>query len=381
MNKYEKIINEFNTRNCKLLTTKEEHAELLNKSKSNNYKLNYIASCGHNNNVFYNVFKNRNTGIVCSNCKNKKIGEDIKEKIKNNILTKTYKIELEYNYIKKIINILENNFEIKKAFDGCLTDIIFKPKNIIEDKFVGIQVKTTSVRNSTYSFHINNLYENILLLLYCYEDDKLWIIPENIIKNQKKISIGYKKSKYDIYNVNNDNNDNIINKLNTLYNITSKFNYDTLNKPINIYQQREQEYIKYREEKINFIFFESSNMEATVYDFKIGNLKLQEKVAKKNDKKELYIFSMCKHNGCKEKNIQYDIGDNDFYWLNFDNKKTFFVIPEKILIEKGFIGNKNKKILFKINIKNISWIKEYMFDYENIDKDLLLNILNKKNNI
>ena len=119
-------------------------------------------------------------------------------------------------------------------------------------------------------------------------------------------------------------------------------------------------------------------MEGTVYDFKIGNLKLQEKVAKKDNEKELYRFSMCKHNGGKEKNIQYDIGDNDFYWLNCDNKKTFFVIPEKILIEKGFIGNKNKKILFKINIKNISWIKEYMFDYGNIDKDLLLNILNKK---
>ena len=73
MNKYKKIINEFNTRNCKLLTTKDELDELLNKSKSYNYKLNYIASCGHNNNVFYNVFKNRNTGIVCSNCKNKKM--------------------------------------------------------------------------------------------------------------------------------------------------------------------------------------------------------------------------------------------------------------------------------------------------------------------
>ena len=273
---------------------------------------------------------------------------------------------------------MENNFEIKKAFDGCLTDIIFKPKNIIEDKFVGIQVKTTSIRNSTYSFNLNNLYENILLLLYCYEDNKLWIIPENIIKNQKKISIGYKKSKYDIYKVNNDDNNDIINKLNTLYNITSKFNYDTLNKPINIYQQREQEYIKYREEKINFIFFESSNMEGTVYDFKIGNLKFQEKVAKKDNEKELYIFCMSKNNGGKEKNIQYDISDNDFYWLNCDNKKTFFVIPEKILIEKGFIGNKNKRIFLKINIKNISWIKKYMFDYENIDKDLLLNILHKK---
>ena len=51
MNKYEKIIIEFNRRNCKLLTTKDELDELLNKSKSNNYnyKLNYIASCGHNN--------------------------------------------------------------------------------------------------------------------------------------------------------------------------------------------------------------------------------------------------------------------------------------------------------------------------------------------
>jgi hypothetical protein len=70
MNKYENILNEFNTRNCKLLTTKDELDELLNKSKSYNYKLNYIASCGHNNIVFYNVYKNRNTGIVCSNCKN-----------------------------------------------------------------------------------------------------------------------------------------------------------------------------------------------------------------------------------------------------------------------------------------------------------------------
>jgi tmRNA-binding protein len=49
MNKYENILNEFITRNCKLLTTKDELDELLNKSKSNNYKLNYIASFGKNN--------------------------------------------------------------------------------------------------------------------------------------------------------------------------------------------------------------------------------------------------------------------------------------------------------------------------------------------
>jgi hypothetical protein len=38
------------------------------------YKINYIASCGHQHIVFYNVFKSRGTGIICPNCKNKTIG-------------------------------------------------------------------------------------------------------------------------------------------------------------------------------------------------------------------------------------------------------------------------------------------------------------------
>ena len=40
MNHYENVINEFNKRNCKLLTTKEQYSEI---SKGLNYKLNYIA--------------------------------------------------------------------------------------------------------------------------------------------------------------------------------------------------------------------------------------------------------------------------------------------------------------------------------------------------
>ena len=43
MNHYENVINEFNKRNCKLLTTKEQYSEILKTSKRLNYKLNYIA--------------------------------------------------------------------------------------------------------------------------------------------------------------------------------------------------------------------------------------------------------------------------------------------------------------------------------------------------
>ena len=373
-NIYENIVEEFNKRNCKLLTTKEEHIEILQSAKKTMYKLNYTASCGHNHIVFYNVFKSRGTGIICPSCKNKEIGNITKEKMKNNELSKTYTTEQEHTFIIKFCELIHNNFEIIKAFDGCNVDLIFRPKNIIQDKWVGIQVKTTNVRHLTYSFHINNIYKDCLLLFYCCEDENMWLMPENIIENQKKISIGYKKSKYNIYKVNKDS---IYDRLNEYYYNTTKFSFEKLDTPSNIYQQREKEFRKFREEKIDFIKFEYENKEGTVYDFKIGNLKIQEKVTKISEDNKC-TFQLCKNNG-KQNQIQYDIGDNDFYWLNSDNKKTFFVIPEKILIDKQLIGNNKKSIFLKITIKEelqklSNWLQPYMFDYENIDKERLLTI-------
>ena len=169
-----------------------------------------------------------------------------------------------------------------------------------------------------------------------------------------------------------------------MYNNTSKYNFDVINTPTNIYQQREQLFRKYREEIINFIKFDYDEMEATVYDFKINNFKIQEKVSKIHDKENRYIFILCKNKGVKNQ-IQYDIGDNHFYWLNCDNKKTFFVIPESILIKRGIIGNKienNNKQTLKITVKKelhnkSSWLQIYIFDYENIDKDRLLYLFKK----
>jgi hypothetical protein len=383
-NVYENVVEEFNKRNCQLITTKEEYLQILEISKKCNYKLNYIASCGHNHTVFYNVFKSRNTGVVCPSCKNKKTCKTIKTKMENNELSKNCNIEQEFKFIKEFQKFIKNDFDTVKAFDGCNVDLIYKPINIIEDKWVGIQVKTTNIRRLTYSFHINNIYKNCLILLYCIEDKKMWIIPENIINNQKKISIGYNKSKYDCYNVSEKD---IIYKLNEFYNNTTKFNFNIINTPTNIYQQREQIFRKYREQIINFIKFDYDEMEATVYDFKINNLKIQEKVYTSN-KENMFRFILCKNNGLNNI-VQYDIGDNDFYWLNCDNKETFFVIPEKSLIEKGFIGNKtenkNKQAL-KITIKEelhykSKWLEPFMFNYktinENINKNRLLNLINE----
>ena len=192
-NIYENVVEEFNKRDCKLLTTKDEHTEL---AKQKHYRLNYIASCGHNHIVFFNVFKSRNTGVICPGCKKNIIGKEVKDKMKNGYISKIHTLEQEFSFISKIQTFVQNEFEVIKAFDCCKVDIIFKPKNIIDDKWVGIQVKTTKGRHLTYSFHINNNYKDCLILLYCCEDENMWLIPENIIQNQAKISIGFNKSKY-----------------------------------------------------------------------------------------------------------------------------------------------------------------------------------------
>lgn len=369
---YENVVEEFNKRNCKLLVLEEEFNQL--KKGSKQLKLNYIASCGHNHNVFYNVFKSRNTGVICPSCKNKEIGKNMKDKIQNNELSITYRIEQEYKFIKHFQTVIKTHFEVIKAFDGCNVDIMYKPINITSNEWVGIQVKTTNKKNSTYGFGFQTDYNNCLILLFCVEDTSMWLIPENIIFNQKKVSIGYTNSKYNIYKVNEET---IVNRLHELYISTSKFEFDILNKPTNIYQQREQEFKIFRQETIQFMNFYYDEMEGTVYDFKINNFKVQEKVASVNKNNNSCIFQLCKNNGrldSKRIQIQYDIGDNDFYWLNCDNKQTFFVIPEQKLIEKELVGNdKNRKTL-KITIKDelhnkSQWLIPFMFNYNTINQE------------
>lgn len=384
VNSYENVKQCLEEKGCKLLDTEDEFKIIKEQSKKT-FKINYIASCGHQHKVFYNVFKSRGTGLVCANCKNKSIGNIKKEKIANNEISKIKNTETEFAFIQKFIKMTESHFEIKKAFDGCSVDIIFKPKNIINDEWVGIQVKTNETIHLTYSFHIKNHYKNCLILLYSCQDESMWLIPENIIGNQKKLSIGLNKSKYNIYKIQKEE---LTNKLTSLYNSTTKFEFNKLDTPNNIYQQREKEFRKYREEVINFIPFIYDGMEGTVYDFKINNLKVQEKVFSKSKEKgrlNSYVFNISKCDLISSRNRkhgQYSIGDNDIYWINCENKKEFFVIPEQVLIDKGYVGNKDETIHFRVNPEKLSkqtnWLEPYLFNYETINiesnKEKLLTI-------
>ena len=178
------------------------------------------------------------------------------------------------NYFK---GLTVDHFTTIKAYDGCKADIVVKPNDVIEDLWLGIQVKSTNKKTerSQYYFRLNTgKYDNCLMLCMCDEDKKMWLIPYEEVKGLKTIGVA-QKSKYNIYEVNEEN---LMEKLHYYYTLINKYEFKTLDTPTSKPQQQEQEYCKIRESKIDFVIFTRNSMEGMVYDFMIGNKKVQEKV-------------------------------------------------------------------------------------------------------
>jgi len=298
-------------------------------------------------------------------------------------MNKIYKIKIEADSINYLTEVLIDKFDIKKLFDGCKAYLAIKPKNIIEDKWIGIQVKSTlkKVKNNNsqaYKFDLSKDYDNFIIICICLDDKNTWIFENNITKHIKTtLTIG-NKSKYNKFKCEN----NIEYVLENYYNSTTKFSFNALDLPQSNNSKIEYKYRKIREEKLTFLSFTNNDMEGLVYDFKIEDKKIQEKVGGHLHKNiNSYKFCLTKMNGKvngKRKRQCYQKGDNDFYWLNCRDTMLFYIIPENILIEKGYIANndgKLKQLIVSNTNKNTFWTKEYIFDYENLDKEKLCKIL------
>jgi hypothetical protein len=370
---FQYVCKTFLDKGCSLSMNEEEFNKLY---KYNITKLKYTALCGHNNEVCWKNFNSLNQGINCPSCVNTNTGEKLKQLRSGE--NKISSIEQEFSCIQYFISIINEKFVSNKSFDGCKSDIILKSKDIDKDLWIGIQVKTTCNKTDKgqYYFRLNGInYDNCLLLCICLEDKKMWLIPYEDVNGQKTIGIA-KTSKYNKYEVTIDN---INEQLLDYYSIMNTFSFDILNTPTSNSQKQEQEYRKLREQKLPFIEFIYPNMEGTVYDFKIGNFKIQEKVGSfsKINNPHMFTFILEKNSG-KHNRTSYEKGDNDFYWLNCKNGK-FYIIPESILIEKGFVGdncdNKCKQRLYvSPTNNNTKWANDYLFDYDNFCKEKLIQL-------
>ena len=168
---------------------------------------------------------------------------------------------------------------------------------------------------------------------------------------------------------------------------TYNISFESGNTPITASSQQEYEFYKLRKSKINFIEFVDSEYDWMIYDFKIENLKIQEKVAWLT-KDSGYKSQITKSGGTKNGKFTsqpYAQGDNDFYWFNTSDKITFYVVPEKVLIKHGYISTKKFDGKIWIFLTNKQWLNDYKFKYgtitEKANKARLLKLLGVKEKI
>lgn len=360
---HELVSAEYDKKGCILLTTKEEFDKLKAEQLLTYLRLKIKSSCGHitKDSLFYN-FLTDGTGINCKICTLKIMTANAINNSKENGITKACLIE--NTGVNLIREICKDSFEIIKTRECCEADILIRPKGMAEDKWLKIQLKVSNYRR--YAYNIRREYTNMLILLVHLDDKKFWLIESNETK-QEKIMIGKEKSIYDTYETTNINSSFTYWYNRQIYNTT----FEEGNMPQSICAQLEYKFVKHRKSKINFLNFIDSEIDGLVYDFKINDLKIQEKVCTDSDNKK--IVSLYKSNGTINKKRQYQSyyeHDNDFYWFNDKNKKTFYVIPEKEFILRGYVSTEQTEGKKYFNIKsNDHWLFMYEFNYDTINEE------------
>ena len=365
MVKYNYVKEIFVKHNCELLMSEEEFN--LEPRKSHD-KYKYIAQCKHNHEVCFSDFKNKSRGLTCPECSYTRQSIEQKERSKINPLLRQ---DLEYDSIIYLRTIIGDSFDVKFNSENCISDCCIKPKHITEDLWLMVQLKSTEKPNPLgYHFDCNSKskYINCIIMCICASDKKMWIFDGNIII-PKILSIGLLKSKNGEFEITKET---IHDKITNYYNEFPKYDFETTDTPISESAKLEREYRIYRETMIHCLPFIRDERQALVYDFIVNGFRVQEKVRSQTKNKKGYNFALNKScgivNGVRDK-TSYQKGDNDFYWLNVNNKQHFYIIPEHELLSRKYINiDKKASICLTLNsrIKKNRWANEYLFDYTNL---------------
>ena len=376
------------SKGCVLVWNEEEFKA---KYKDTRSKIEILSKCGHNTIVQASDLINKNTGILCKKCMYEKQSNDKKGKKNDQNI-------VEYQTIKALEVYCNSTLKFKVLNECTLADVAIQPIDEESDLWLPIQIKTTkSASHGIYGFHMGNKYKNMYVLLFCINEQRIWLLDGNDI-HIKKINIGQYNSVYNKYEIE-------LSKISeTLIEKYYNSNYflktlKDLNIPISSAVKTEQEFKYHREELFTQLKFTYPEINNRVYDCVINDVyKVQDKTISsylRNDRKnlmKLYVAKLCRHT--KDGGKMYKIGDNDFYWLHLPNKKGAYIIPETTLFKNNMISNndENKEFLSitlfpyhsEDKLKRIKngWLNEYLYFYDkDIDKINELFISNNKNHV
>lgn len=354
-----------------MITTKKEFNEVHGTVRINDMKFTIISSCGHTTyNSMYYEFVRRNVGVKCKECTLQNAIEFARANSKIDGVCKVVIIEkMGVDLLRKHC---EETLEIVKTRETCEADILVRPLGSKVDSWLKVQLKVTSLKHGIFNMHRE--YNGIIILCINLVREKFWIF-DGSKDIGKTISIISDTGKYSQFKVENICEELLIWYNKNIYNIT----FEIGNTPQLKTSQLEYEFVKHREEKINFITFIQNEMDGLVYDFKIGDKKIQEKVCSLKNKNNNEFVTLHKGVGIGKKQ-PYQKGDNDFYWINSRNKQLFYLLPESEMIEQGFIGTDEQDGKISLFLrKHKNWIDKFKFEYDTINepknKKALLKLL------
>jgi hypothetical protein len=374
--RYQAIREEFTQAGCSLLTTYEE-AVVMN-VQPGRLRLRFLGTCGHESEAYYTNFHNRRTGAICKACVLAKSKISLRKRERTQLFIQ------ETTTIYYISNILSKSFTVERTPEGCIMDLLLRPKDSTKDEWIPIQVKSTKGDcHSMYAFNnIKSEYKDSLLLCHAVSDNKLWLIPFNELPTIQKLNISYKcRSKYAKYFL--EDHSLLTTKMETYKDQYSLVDFKTTTTPVCIYQRREQEYAQKRKQCISFMEFAESSVQGEIFDFTVNGRKVQEKVVGlKTGKTHSLMFTLACNNGIM-KNMKrrsfrtYRLGENDMYWFNSSINDFFWIVPEIVLYEKGYLSDKDtsKAVAhFMIDIRKQTWLDEYKFDYSGLTESCVSRI-------
>lgn len=134
---YEALVQVFLDKDCILKLLPEEFEDIQGLQKTILY---FTAKCGHDSHASFTNFKNKNTGVICRQCSLAKYVENKKLKVSNEISNEHITEQLSFQFLS---NLISHNFLVEKTNEGCQADMVVRPKVIVEDQWLKIQLKAT----------------------------------------------------------------------------------------------------------------------------------------------------------------------------------------------------------------------------------------------
>lgn len=361
--KYETIKSTYESKGCVLITTREQYIQMRINCPLRSVVFDIVSKCGHGEKSLYYTFVNANTGVYCKNCTTIRKNQIMRDQAFDNE-GHGQSLSTQHIAIQFIKMMCVNVFEVKKTRDGCDSDLLIRPIGTSDDLWLKIRIKSTIFGEGEVRFRIHKVHLSVHIFMSIVTKEMWLFDPETI--DLKTYYMKHQPNKYDTHRIANSNDLN--EKLLVRYTLAKyAMNFVDANMPISPQMQLEYRYVLKREETLKFLNFEKNLVTGSVYNFKINNLKFQEIVTSHHTKRKSIIATLAKGAGNNTRR-PYELGDNDFYWINInDCSDDFYVIPERSLYVNGIIASPEDKGSVSLNLSTNLWTESYKYNYQTIN--------------